>query len=76
MVFIGDTIFLIKKLKIYKKKRKYGKIEQIVMFDRDPSPPPINYLKVSGGILDMSIHSIDVLRWFLEEEITRSVCTR
>ena len=41
------------------------------MFDRDPSPPPINYLKVSGGIFkDMSIHSIDVLRWFLEEEIT------
>ena len=40
------------------------------MFDRDPSPPPINYLKVSGGIFkDMSIH-IHVLRWFLEEEIT------
>ena len=40
------------------------------MFDRDPSPPPIKYLKVSGGIFkDMSIHSIDVLRWFLGEEI-------
>ena len=59
------------KIKNLLKKRKYGKIEQIVMFDRDPSPPPINYLKVSGGIFkDMSIHSIDVLRWFLEEEIT------
>ena len=40
------------------------------MFDRDPIPPPIRYLKVSGGMFkDMSIHSIDVLRWFLEEEI-------
>ena len=58
------------KIKKILKSKKYGKIEQIVMFDRDPMPPPLNYLKVSGGMFkDMSIHSIDVLRWFLDEEI-------
>ena len=58
------------KIKNILNSKKFGKIEQIVMFDRDPSPPPIKYLKVSGGIFkDMSIHSIDVLRWFLGEEI-------
>jgi myo-inositol 2-dehydrogenase/D-chiro-inositol 1-dehydrogenase len=59
-----------KKIKQILKSKKFGKIEQVIMYDRDPIPPPISYLKVSGGIFkDMSIHSIDVLRWFLEEEI-------
>ena len=59
-----------KKIKQILNSKKFGKIEQVIMYDRDPTPPPISYLKVSGGIFkDMSIHSIDVLRWFLEEEI-------
>ena len=59
-----------KKIKQILNSKKFGKIEQVIMYDRDPTPPPISYLRVSGGIFkDMSIHSIDVLRWFLEEEI-------
>ncbi|MCG9127992.1 inositol 2-dehydrogenase [Candidatus Poribacteria bacterium] len=37
---------------------------------RDPSPPPIEYLKVSGGIfLDMTIHDFDMARFLIGDEI-------
>jgi len=35
---------------------------------RDPAPPPIDYIKVSGGIfLDMTIHDFDMARFLLGE---------
>jgi len=37
---------------------------------RDPEPPPINYVKVSGGIfLDMTIHDFDMARYLLGQEV-------
>ncbi|MBU0510710.1 MAG: inositol 2-dehydrogenase [Chloroflexi bacterium] len=37
---------------------------------RDPSPPPIEYIKVSGGIfLDMSIHDFDMARFLIGREV-------
>ncbi|PWJ58347.1 myo-inositol 2-dehydrogenase/D-chiro-inositol 1-dehydrogenase [Dyadobacter jejuensis] len=37
---------------------------------RDPSPPPISYLKKSGGIfLDMSIHDFDMARFIVGSEV-------
>jgi len=37
---------------------------------RDPQPPPISYVKVSGGIfLDMSIHDFDMARFLMESEV-------
>ena len=37
---------------------------------RDPSPPPIEYVKVSGGIfLDMTIHDFDMARYLIGDEI-------
>jgi myo-inositol 2-dehydrogenase/D-chiro-inositol 1-dehydrogenase len=37
---------------------------------RDPEPPPISYLKVSGGIfLDMMIHDFDMARYLLDQEV-------
>jgi len=37
---------------------------------RDPSPPPIEYVKVSGGIfLDMTIHDFDMARYLIEDEV-------
>jgi len=37
---------------------------------RDPEPPPISYVKVSGGIfLDMMIHDFDMARYLLDEEV-------
>jgi len=36
---------------------------------RDPEPPPIEYVKVSGGIfLDMTIHDFDMARYLMESE--------
>ena len=47
-----------------------GKIEQIVVTSRDPSPPPASYIASSGGIFaDMTIHDFDMVRWLLAEEI-------
>lgn len=38
---------------------------------RDPAPPPIEYIKVSGGIfLDMTIHDFDMARFLIGSEVT------
>jgi myo-inositol 2-dehydrogenase / D-chiro-inositol 1-dehydrogenase len=38
---------------------------------RDPAPPPISYIKVSGGIfLDMTIHDFDMARFLMGSEVT------
>jgi myo-inositol 2-dehydrogenase/D-chiro-inositol 1-dehydrogenase len=37
---------------------------------RDPAPPPIDYVKVSGGIfLDMTIHDFDMARYLMGREV-------
>ena len=37
---------------------------------RDPSPPPIEYVKVSGGLfLDMMIHDFDMARYLIGAEV-------
>jgi myo-inositol 2-dehydrogenase/D-chiro-inositol 1-dehydrogenase len=37
---------------------------------RDPQPPPIAYIKVSGGIfLDMTIHDFDMARFLIGSEV-------
>jgi myo-inositol 2-dehydrogenase/D-chiro-inositol 1-dehydrogenase len=37
---------------------------------RDPEPPPIEYIKVSGGIfLDMTIHDFDMARYLTDSEV-------
>lgn len=46
-----------------------GKVEQVVITSRDPGPPPLAYVKVSGGMFrDMTIHDFDMARWLLGEE--------
>src|SRR5688500_1925186 len=46
-----------------------GAVEQVVITSRDPAPPPLAYLKVSGGMFrDMTIHDFDMARWLLGEE--------
>ena len=48
---------------------KVGAIETVTITSRDPAPPPIEYVKVSGGIFrDMMIHDFDMARWLLPEE--------
>jgi myo-inositol 2-dehydrogenase/D-chiro-inositol 1-dehydrogenase len=46
-----------------------GKIELVVITSRDPAPPPLDYIRVSGGqFRDMMIHDFDLARWLLGEE--------
>ena len=46
-------------------KNKIGKLEKIIITSRDPSPPPLSYLKISGGIFkDMMIHDFDLARYY------------
>ena len=46
-----------------------GAVEQVVISSRDPAPPPLAYVKVSGGMFrDMTIHDFDMARWLLGEE--------
>jgi myo-inositol 2-dehydrogenase/D-chiro-inositol 1-dehydrogenase len=46
-----------------------GTVEQVIVTSRDPGPPPMAYLKESGGIFrDQVIHDFDICRWLLGEE--------
>jgi myo-inositol 2-dehydrogenase / D-chiro-inositol 1-dehydrogenase len=37
---------------------------------RDPNPPPVSYVKVSGGMfLDMTIHDFDMARYLIGSEV-------
>lgn len=46
-----------------------GNLEMVKITSRDPSPPPIAYINVSGGLFrDMMIHDLDLARWLLGEE--------
>lgn len=46
-----------------------GKLELLTIISRDPSPPPIDYVRVSGGLFrDMMIHDLDMARFLLGEE--------
>jgi myo-inositol 2-dehydrogenase / D-chiro-inositol 1-dehydrogenase len=37
---------------------------------RDPAPPPVSYIKVSGGMfLDMTIHDFDMARFLIGDEV-------
>lgn len=41
------------------------------IISRDPGPPPIEYVRVSGGIfLDMTIHDFDMARFLMGCEVT------
>lgn len=47
-------------------KGEVGKVEQVVITSRDPGPPPVAYIKVSGGLFrDMTIHDLDMARYML-----------
>ena len=46
-----------------------GRLELLTIVSRDPGPPPISYVKSSGGLFrDMMIHDLDMARFLLGEE--------
>lgn len=49
---------------------KIGAPHLVHIFSRDPAPPPIEYIKVSGGIfLDQTIHDFDMARFLIGSEV-------
>jgi myo-inositol 2-dehydrogenase / D-chiro-inositol 1-dehydrogenase len=48
---------------------RIGRVELLSITSRDPTPPPIAYVRLSGGLFrDMMIHDFDMARWLLGEE--------
>ena len=46
-----------------------GAVEIVTIQSRDPNPPPISYIKSSGGLFrDMMIHDLDMARFLLGED--------
>jgi myo-inositol 2-dehydrogenase / D-chiro-inositol 1-dehydrogenase len=51
------------------RKGAVGAIELVTVISRDPSPPPAEYVKGSGGLFrDMMIHDFDMARFLMGEE--------
>jgi myo-inositol 2-dehydrogenase/D-chiro-inositol 1-dehydrogenase len=47
-----------------------GKPSLMHIISRDPAPPPISYIRSSGGIfLDMTIHDFDMARFLIGDEV-------
>jgi len=57
------------KLQEQLREGRIGRLEMLTITSRDPGPPPLDYVKVSGGLFrDMTIHDFDMARWLLGEE--------
>ena len=49
---------------------KIGRPHVLRITSRDPEPPPLEYVKVSGGIfLDMMIHDFDMACYLMQDEV-------
>ncbi|MCL4155592.1 UNVERIFIED_CONTAM: hypothetical protein GTU68_063163, partial [Idotea baltica] len=63
-----DTNFA--KIKSLVSAGKIGDLRTIKITSRDPAPPPISYIKNSGGLfLDMTIHDFDMARHIADSEV-------
>lgn len=50
---------------------RIGEVHMVKISSRDPQPPSIDYVKVSGGIFyDMMIHDFDMARYLAGAEVT------
>lgn len=62
-----------------KKDLKLGKLEvtqSIKIISRDPGPPPMDFIRTSGGLfLDMAIHDFDLARYLMASEVTEVYTT-
>jgi myo-inositol 2-dehydrogenase/D-chiro-inositol 1-dehydrogenase len=47
-----------------------GDVHLCMITSRDPGPPPIDYIRVSGGLFnDMTIHDFDMARYVVRSEV-------
>lgn len=57
------------KVKELIKDKTIGDLHILKIISRDPAPPPMEYVKVSGGIfMDMTIHDFDMARFLTGSE--------
>jgi len=50
---------------------KLGTLHTIHIISRDPAPPPVSYIKASGGLfMDMSIHDLDMASYLVNSDVT------
>jgi myo-inositol 2-dehydrogenase / D-chiro-inositol 1-dehydrogenase len=48
-----------------------GKLESLNIISHDPAPPPVAYIRTSGGLFkDMAIHDFDMARYLMASEVT------
>ncbi|WP_447752362.1 inositol 2-dehydrogenase [Sphingopyxis fribergensis] len=48
-----------------------GALETLQITSNDPAPPPVSYVRTSGGMFaDMTIHDFDMARFLLGEEVS------
>src|SRR6056300_828139 len=58
------------------KKNKLGQTQSIKLISKDPGPPPMEFIKTSGGLfLDMAIHDYDLARHLMGSEVTEVYAT-
>ena len=51
---------------------RVGTVRLAHIISRDPAPPPISYIKVSGGMfVDMTIHDFDMARYLVGSPVVR-----
>ena len=56
-------------LRLRLKNGVVGTLESLHIISHDPAPPPLEYVRGSGGLFkDMAIHDFDMARWLLGEE--------
>ena len=59
-----------RKVKEMAAEGKIGEPHILRITSRDPAPPPLDYVKISGGIfLDMTIHDFDMARYITGSEV-------
>lgn len=59
-----------KKVRELIQKGSIGDVQIVKVISRDPTPPPAEYVKVSGGMfLDMTIHDFDMVRYLTGSEV-------
>jgi myo-inositol 2-dehydrogenase / D-chiro-inositol 1-dehydrogenase len=55
---------------------RIGEVQMVRISSRDPAPPPIGYIEVSGGIfLDMTIHDFDMARYVTGSDVVSVYAT-
>ncbi|KAF0104302.1 MAG: myo-inositol 2-dehydrogenase [Chloroflexi bacterium] len=67
---IDAALAAVKKAGVKCQEGKVGEVQILRITSRDPAPPPVSYVKVSGGMfLDMTIHDFDMARYLSGSEV-------